>query len=417
MSLRFGTYTEFQCPPGRDHAELIWDVIEVGVQADQLGFGTFTCLEHPWFEQFAINAFPLRLFCALAAADEQHPLPDALPHAPAAQPDGARGPDRAGRHPAQRPPRRRGRAGARLAQRAGEHRLDENVERYPGVPRDPAQGLDRGPLLVRGQVLPVPRPAGRAEAGAEAAPADLAGRARARSGFRARVRERLGHLPRRARAEHRLRGADRASTTRPSRRRARRRTSATSRPSTSTRTTTGRSRRGASRSSNFIHFNVSPMDSLPRTTPEEKQRLIDAGYEFYAGDDFPNTRNLTYEQLLEYEIVYAGSPEKVGRQLIELLGPVPLRRVPADRALRRHAALAGDEDPGAVREEGRADAARGRREELARRRGRSRRPATDIVSARSCYGRLTETRRPACQPSTVQIEAVRRSAHACPAAA
>ena len=37
MSLRYGTYTEFQGPPGRYHAELIWDVIEVGVQADQLG--------------------------------------------------------------------------------------------------------------------------------------------------------------------------------------------------------------------------------------------------------------------------------------------------------------------------------------------------------------------------------------------
>ena len=66
MSLRYGTYTEFQCPPGRDHGELIWDVIEVGVQADQLGYGTFTCLEHPWFEQFAINAFPLGVFCTLA---------------------------------------------------------------------------------------------------------------------------------------------------------------------------------------------------------------------------------------------------------------------------------------------------------------------------------------------------------------
>ena len=51
MSLRYGTYIEFQGPPGRDHAELIWDVIEVGVQADQLGYGTFTCLEHPFFEQ------------------------------------------------------------------------------------------------------------------------------------------------------------------------------------------------------------------------------------------------------------------------------------------------------------------------------------------------------------------------------
>jgi alkanesulfonate monooxygenase SsuD/methylene tetrahydromethanopterin reductase-like flavin-dependent oxidoreductase (luciferase family) len=69
---------------------------------------------------------------------------------------------------------------------------------------------------------------------------------------------------------------------------------------------------------NFIHFNVSPMDTLPRTSPEEKQRLIDARYEFYAGEDFPNTRNLSYEQLLEYEIVYAGSPEKVGKQLVDL---------------------------------------------------------------------------------------------------
>jgi alkanesulfonate monooxygenase SsuD/methylene tetrahydromethanopterin reductase-like flavin-dependent oxidoreductase (luciferase family) len=69
---------------------------------------------------------------------------------------------------------------------------------------------------------------------------------------------------------------------------------------------------------NFIHFNVSPMDSLDRS-PEGKQRLIDARYEFYAADDFPNTRNLSYEQLLEFDIVYAGSPEKVADQLVELL--------------------------------------------------------------------------------------------------
>ncbi len=34
---------------------MIWDVIEVGVQADDLRYGTFTCLEHPFFEQFVIN--------------------------------------------------------------------------------------------------------------------------------------------------------------------------------------------------------------------------------------------------------------------------------------------------------------------------------------------------------------------------
>ena len=64
--LRFGTYVEFQCPPGGDHAELIWDVIAVGEQADRLGYEVFTCLEHPWFEQFAIMPAPLPLFCTLA---------------------------------------------------------------------------------------------------------------------------------------------------------------------------------------------------------------------------------------------------------------------------------------------------------------------------------------------------------------
>ena len=28
--LRFGTYVEFQCPPGKDHAELIEEVIQLG---------------------------------------------------------------------------------------------------------------------------------------------------------------------------------------------------------------------------------------------------------------------------------------------------------------------------------------------------------------------------------------------------
>ena len=68
---------------------------------------------------------------------------------------------------------------------------------------------------------------------------------------------------------------------------------------------------------NFVHFNVAPTDSLDRS-PEGKQKLIDARYEFYAADDFPNTRNLSYQQLLDLNIVYAGSPDKVAEQLIDL---------------------------------------------------------------------------------------------------
>jgi alkanesulfonate monooxygenase SsuD/methylene tetrahydromethanopterin reductase-like flavin-dependent oxidoreductase (luciferase family) len=69
---------------------------------------------------------------------------------------------------------------------------------------------------------------------------------------------------------------------------------------------------------NFIAYNVKPLESLARTTPEEKQRLIDAGYAFYAADDFANTKYLTFEQLVEYGIVLVGTPEKVGKQLLEL---------------------------------------------------------------------------------------------------
>ena len=47
--LRLGTYVEFQCPPGRDHAELINDVIQCAEHSDQRGFGVFTTLEHPFF--------------------------------------------------------------------------------------------------------------------------------------------------------------------------------------------------------------------------------------------------------------------------------------------------------------------------------------------------------------------------------
>ncbi len=69
-SLRFGTYVEFQCPPGRDHAGLIEDVLALAVHSDQVGFDVFTTLEHPFYEQFAINPNPLAVFTHLAERTE-----------------------------------------------------------------------------------------------------------------------------------------------------------------------------------------------------------------------------------------------------------------------------------------------------------------------------------------------------------
>lgn len=65
MAIRFA-YTEFQSPPSNNRAQIIWDHIAVGEQADQLGFDVFTCLEHDWFEQFAIMPDPLQVFAILS---------------------------------------------------------------------------------------------------------------------------------------------------------------------------------------------------------------------------------------------------------------------------------------------------------------------------------------------------------------
>lgn len=64
--LNFSMYTEFQCPPGRDHADLMNDVIRVVEHLDDHGFTTFNTLEHPFHQKFAVNVDPLALFAKLA---------------------------------------------------------------------------------------------------------------------------------------------------------------------------------------------------------------------------------------------------------------------------------------------------------------------------------------------------------------
>ena len=316
MSLRYGTYTEFQCPPGRDHGELIWDVIEVGVQADQLGYGTFTCLEHPWFEQFAINAFPLGVFCTLAERTRNmrfrtlcHTLPLHNPMVLAGQIAQAdillRGRLDVGV----------GRGHAWLNEPANIV-LEENVERYPECLDILLGALSEESFSYEGKYYRcrdlhvVPRPFQKPhppiwQVGTSAkwvpravangwgiclgGPAPNIVFAEAITKYHEAVEDagtksNFGY----SKAVYLDEDNDKAIE------------------------------EGREPLLNFISFNVSPMDSLPRTTPEEKQRLIDAGYEFYAGEDFPRTRDLSYEQLLDLEIVYAGSPEKVGRQLVDL---------------------------------------------------------------------------------------------------
>jgi len=316
MSLRFGTYTEFQCPPGRDHAELIWDVIAVGVQADQLGYGTFTCLEHPFFEQFAINPFPLGVFCILAQRTSDirfrtlcHTLPLHNPMVLAGEIAEAdillRGRLDVGV----------GRGHAWLNEGANIV-LNENVERYPECLDILLKAWTEDRFSYEGkyyqvkdlQVVPKPWQRPHPPIWQVGTSSKWVGRA-VQNGWGICLG---GPAPNVVFADPIAKYHEAVADA-------------------GTKSNFGYSKaiyldldedkaieEGREPLINFIHFNVSPMDSLPRTSPEEKQRLIDAGYEFYAGEDFPNTRNLSYEQLLEHEIVYAGTPEKVGRQLVDL---------------------------------------------------------------------------------------------------
>ena len=316
MALRFGTYTEFQCPPGADHAQLIWDVIEVGVQADQLGFEVFTCLEHSWFEQFAINPFPLGIFCVLAERTRNirfrclcHTLPLHNPMVLAgeiAEADNLlRGRLDVGV----------GRGHAWLNDPANIV-WEENVERYPECLDIMLQAWTGERFSYDGkyyqvkdqQVVPRTWQKPHPPIWQVGTSAKWVGRA-VQNGWGVALGGPAPNVvfrePIKAYHEACAEFGTKSNF-------------AYSKAIYLDEDEGKAIEEGREPLSNFIRFNVSPMDSLPRTSPEEKQRLTDAGYAFYAGEDFPNTRNLSYEQLLEHDIVYAGSPAKIAARLIDL---------------------------------------------------------------------------------------------------
>jgi alkanesulfonate monooxygenase SsuD/methylene tetrahydromethanopterin reductase-like flavin-dependent oxidoreductase (luciferase family) len=315
MTLRFGTYTEFQSEPQGDHPKIVWDHIEVGVQADRLGFDVFTCLEHPWFEQFAIMTDPLQLFALMSQRTRNirfralcHTLTLHNPMVLAGQIalsdillDG-------------RLEVGLGRGHAWLMEPANVV-LDESVERYPEAVEILLNAWTKDRFTFEGkyyqahdlQVVPKPiqKPhppiwqVGTSAKWVERAVRNGWGVALGGPAPNIAFEEAIGKYHEACealgvgsnfayiKACHLDVDNDRAIE------------------------------EGERPLTNFIHFNVAPTDSLDRT-PEGKQKLIDARYEFYAADDFPNTRKLSYQQLLDLNVVYAGSPDKVAEQLIDL---------------------------------------------------------------------------------------------------
>jgi alkanesulfonate monooxygenase SsuD/methylene tetrahydromethanopterin reductase-like flavin-dependent oxidoreductase (luciferase family) len=64
--MRFGIYAEIQTPPEKPHAEMIWEIFQQMEHADRAGFDVYSVIDHHFFQKFSISANPLALFTAAA---------------------------------------------------------------------------------------------------------------------------------------------------------------------------------------------------------------------------------------------------------------------------------------------------------------------------------------------------------------
>jgi len=64
--MRFGIYCEMQTPPGKSHHELTWEILRQIEHADQAGFDVYSIIDHHFFPKFSISANPLAMFAAAA---------------------------------------------------------------------------------------------------------------------------------------------------------------------------------------------------------------------------------------------------------------------------------------------------------------------------------------------------------------
>ena len=64
--MRFGIYTETQCPSEKSHYDLTWEIVGQMIHADEAGCDSYAVIEHHFFPQFGISANPLAMFVAAA---------------------------------------------------------------------------------------------------------------------------------------------------------------------------------------------------------------------------------------------------------------------------------------------------------------------------------------------------------------
>jgi alkanesulfonate monooxygenase SsuD/methylene tetrahydromethanopterin reductase-like flavin-dependent oxidoreductase (luciferase family) len=69
--MRFGIYTEIQTPPEKSHAAMTWEILRQIEHADQVGFDVYSVIDHHFFQNFSISANPLAMFTAAAQRTER----------------------------------------------------------------------------------------------------------------------------------------------------------------------------------------------------------------------------------------------------------------------------------------------------------------------------------------------------------
>lgn len=313
--MQFGTYTEIQCGPGQNHHDVLWRHIQVAEHADKVGFDLFCTVEHPFYPKFSINPNPLALFAVLSQRTERlrfrtlcHTLPLHNPMVLAGEIAEVdiltRGRIEVGvgrGHPWHYWPadlkleesRERFSEGIEILLRAwtnerfsfsGRHYNVENVEVVPKPFQKP-----HPKIIVTGS-------SGKwfamaAERGWEVCvggPAPTAVFDEPLKTYRDAC-SRVGRKPKFGYVRAVFIARNEAEARRESERAL----------------------------LNFIKYNVAPMRGIP-TDPATAERLRAGGFDFYAGNLLRDLANVDYEQIIEQEMAYVGTPDRVTEKILNL---------------------------------------------------------------------------------------------------
>ena len=53
--MRFGIYAEMQTAPGKNHAEMTWEILRQIEHADAAGFDCYSVIDHHFFPKFSVT--------------------------------------------------------------------------------------------------------------------------------------------------------------------------------------------------------------------------------------------------------------------------------------------------------------------------------------------------------------------------